>query len=222
MPADFLKGMQISSTSPIDNPKDPSMKQYFAVLDKYGRPTWTSSNIVGMAMFIAVAAFDVATGDSRATSRRQSIIAAMKAMPWIGAARHGRTPLPLQRQRRRHAAVGVLERHQRRDARRGGKAATYTPVGDTRDPRLTPLTTDTGGSGMTAVDVPWIVSVDDHVIEPPSLWTSRLPASVRETGPRVERLPAGELALAGGGTSSARGPTARSSTTGSTKTCTSR
>jgi predicted TIM-barrel fold metal-dependent hydrolase len=49
----------------------------------------------------------------------------------------------------------------------------------------------------TTVDVPWIVSVDDHVIEPPSLWTSRLPAKYRESGPRVQRLPAGELALAG-------------------------
>jgi predicted TIM-barrel fold metal-dependent hydrolase len=50
---------------------------------------------------------------------------------------------------------------------------------------------------MTTVDVPWIVSVDDHVIEPPSLWSSRLPAKYRAVGPRVERLPAGELALAG-------------------------
>ena len=25
-------------------------------------------------------------------------------------------------------------------------------------------------------DIPWIVSVDDHVIEPASLWVSRLPA----------------------------------------------
>jgi predicted TIM-barrel fold metal-dependent hydrolase len=50
---------------------------------------------------------------------------------------------------------------------------------------------------MTTVDVPWIVSVDDHVIEPPSVWASRLPAKYREVGPRVERLPAGDLALAG-------------------------
>ena len=42
-----------------------------------------------------------------------------------------------------------------------------------------------------------IVSVDDHVIEPPDLWTSRLPAKYAGVGPRVERLPAGELALAG-------------------------
>ena len=46
-------------------------------------------------------------------------------------------------------------------------------------------------------DFPWIVSVDDHVIEPPDLWTARLPAKYAGVGPRVERLPAGELALAG-------------------------
>ena len=48
-----------------------------------------------------------------------------------------------------------------------------------------------------SIEIPWIVSVDDHVIEPPSLWVSRLPARYRDAGPRVERLPAGELALSG-------------------------
>jgi predicted TIM-barrel fold metal-dependent hydrolase len=47
------------------------------------------------------------------------------------------------------------------------------------------------------LDIPWIVSVDDHVIEPPSLWTARLPAKRRGEGPRVERLPAGSLQLSG-------------------------
>jgi predicted TIM-barrel fold metal-dependent hydrolase len=46
-------------------------------------------------------------------------------------------------------------------------------------------------------DFPWTVSVDDHVIEPRDLWTSRLPAKYQDVGPRVERLPAGEIALAG-------------------------
>lgn len=32
-----------------------------------------------------------------------------------------------------------------------------------------------------------IVSPDDHVVEPPHLWTSRLPARYRDVGPRVER-----------------------------------
>src|SRR5215813_110861 len=53
------------------------------------------------------------------------------------------------------------------------------------------------GHRVSTIDVPWIVSVDDHVIEPPSVWTSRLPARLRDKGPRVERLPAGELKLSG-------------------------
>jgi predicted TIM-barrel fold metal-dependent hydrolase len=36
-------------------------------------------------------------------------------------------------------------------------------------------------------DYPWIISVDDHVVEPPTLWTDRLPARDREVGPRVVR-----------------------------------
>ncbi len=34
-----------------------------------------------------------------------------------------------------------------------------------------------------------IISVDDHVMEPPDLWQRRLPAKWRESGPRVVRMP---------------------------------
>jgi predicted TIM-barrel fold metal-dependent hydrolase len=44
---------------------------------------------------------------------------------------------------------------------------------------------------------PRIVSVDDHVIEPPAVWSERLPAKLRDQGPRVERLPAGEIGFEG-------------------------
>ena len=37
--------------------------------------------------------------------------------------------------------------------------------------------------------VPWIISVDDHVIEPPDLFQRLLPARFRERGPKVVRLP---------------------------------
>ena len=53
-------------------------------------------------------------------------------------------------------------------------------------------------NASSARDIPWIVSVDDHVIDPANLWTSRLPAKWRDVGPHLERLPAGELKLAGG------------------------
>lgn len=36
-------------------------------------------------------------------------------------------------------------------------------------------------------DVPRIISVDDHVFEPPDLWQSRLPRRYQERGPRVVR-----------------------------------
>jgi predicted TIM-barrel fold metal-dependent hydrolase len=47
---------------------------------------------------------------------------------------------------------------------------------------------------VTAVDLPRIVSVDDHAVEPPDLWANRLPAQLRERGPRVVRLPYEEVA----------------------------
>jgi predicted TIM-barrel fold metal-dependent hydrolase len=37
--------------------------------------------------------------------------------------------------------------------------------------------------------LPWIISADDHVIEPPDLFETRLPAKFREEGPRVVKLP---------------------------------
>jgi predicted TIM-barrel fold metal-dependent hydrolase len=36
-------------------------------------------------------------------------------------------------------------------------------------------------------DLPLIISVDDHVVEPPNLWMDRLPSSYRDIGPRVVR-----------------------------------
>jgi predicted TIM-barrel fold metal-dependent hydrolase len=36
-------------------------------------------------------------------------------------------------------------------------------------------------------DIPRIISVDDHVVEPPDLWSARLPERFRDRGPRVVR-----------------------------------
>jgi hypothetical protein len=35
------------------------------------------------------------------------------------------------------------------------------------------------------MELPWVISVDDHVVEPPTVWTDRLPSALRERGPRV-------------------------------------
>lgn len=36
-------------------------------------------------------------------------------------------------------------------------------------------------------EMPWIISVDDHILEPRDLWQRELPASMRDRGPRVSR-----------------------------------
>ena len=37
------------------------------------------------------------------------------------------------------------------------------------------------------MSIPRMISVDDHIVEPPNLWQDRLPRKYREIGPRVER-----------------------------------
>ena len=48
-------------------------------------------------------------------------------------------------------------------------------------------------------EVPRIISVDDHVVEPPDLWSSRLPKKYLDRGPRVERKRITMAGTPGGG-----------------------
>src|SRR5436190_20510260 len=47
-------------------------------------------------------------------------------------------------------------------------------------------------------ELPKVISVDDHVVEPAHVWQDRLPAKMRERGPRVERARWGDFALDSG------------------------
>ena len=47
-------------------------------------------------------------------------------------------------------------------------------------------------------EFPKIISVDDHVVEPPNVWTDRLPSKYAEVGPRVVRAPVAEISFVGG------------------------
>jgi len=49
------------------------------------------------------------------------------------------------------------------------------------------------GTSTTERVLPKIVSVDDHVVEPPHVWQTWLPEKHRERGPRVERKKWGEI-----------------------------
>src|SRR3546814_19299952 len=55
------------------------------------------------------------------------------------------------------------------------------------------------GAGDGARELPTIVSVDDHVVEPPHVWDSWLPQRFRDRGPRVERRGIGTMPHVGGG-----------------------
>ena len=46
--------------------------------------------------------------------------------------------------------------------------------------------------------IPKIISVDDHVIEPPDVWTSRLPSKYADDAPRIERHGLAEITMIGG------------------------
>ncbi len=47
-------------------------------------------------------------------------------------------------------------------------------------------------------ELPKIISVDDHVIEPATVWSDRLPSKYRDVGPRIERRPVKEMTFIGG------------------------
>jgi branched-chain amino acid transport system substrate-binding protein len=82
VPADFLEGISISATSPIQNPKDPSMKQYYAVLDKFGASSVDKSNIGGAAMYMAVAGFAAANKGLKGDPTSTALSDATKKMEW--------------------------------------------------------------------------------------------------------------------------------------------
>jgi predicted TIM-barrel fold metal-dependent hydrolase len=48
-------------------------------------------------------------------------------------------------------------------------------------------------------ELPRIISVDDHVVEPPHVWSTWLPERFRERGPRSERRGIGSMKHVGGG-----------------------
>lgn len=42
-----------------------------------------------------------------------------------------------------------------------------------------------GGTRMDDDALPWVISVDDHVVEPPHVWQTWLPSRLRDRGPKV-------------------------------------
>jgi branched-chain amino acid transport system substrate-binding protein len=82
VPADFLKGIKVAASSPVDTPKDPSIQQYYAVLDKFGASDVDKSRQTGLSMFQGITSVGVATQNLKGAATPASVIAAAKAMPW--------------------------------------------------------------------------------------------------------------------------------------------
>ena len=47
-------------------------------------------------------------------------------------------------------------------------------------------------------ELPKIISVDDHITEPATVWSDRLPSKYADVGPRVRRLPVKQMTFVGG------------------------
>jgi hypothetical protein len=52
--------------------------------------------------------------------------------------------------------------------------------------------------GERRAKIPPIVDTDSHVVEPPRVWSDRLPCRLRDAGPRIEYAPAGAVKLVDG------------------------
>ena len=71
-------------------------------------------------------------------------------------------------------------------------------------------------------DFPRIVSVDDHVIEPPHVWQTYLPERFRAEGPRVVRSGMSGWGAWGASTRGTRIPRPPPVTSGCSRTCATR
>ncbi len=57
---------------------------------------------------------------------------------------------------------------------------------------------EVGTAAPAKVEIPMIISVDDHLVEPPHLWQTWLPEKFKARGPRVERRKVGGIKFVGG------------------------
>ncbi len=57
---------------------------------------------------------------------------------------------------------------------------------------------DAEAAQSTPTEIPLIISVDDHLVEPPHLWQTWLPEKYRDRGPRIERRKVGKMVFTGG------------------------
>jgi branched-chain amino acid transport system substrate-binding protein len=134
VPGDFLEGIQIAATSPSDDPKNPSMKQYFAVLDKFGASDADKTNTIGQSMFMALSGLSVATQKLKGAATPKSIAAAAKAMDWSVLPGAGGTHIRCNGKADPAQPAVCTNSVLAAELNAQGRAATYTPLNDERIP----------------------------------------------------------------------------------------
>ena len=108
------------------------MKQYYAVLDKFGASSVDKSRITGVSMFQGITGLNIATQNLKGEATPQSIIAAAKSMPWTEVPAtgglHAQCGATIQPTNPAVCMPGSLAATLGAD----GKATKYVAVGDTK------------------------------------------------------------------------------------------
>jgi len=134
VPTDFLDGIQVAATAPIDNPKDPSIKQYYAVLDKFGASDVDKSRITGISMFQGLGGLNIATQNLKGEATPAAIIAAARAMPWSVVPGTGGLHARCNGKAQPNNPAVCMNGSLAATLDASGKAKTYTVVNDTEIP----------------------------------------------------------------------------------------
>src|SRR6202040_799788 len=74
--------------------------------------------------------------------------------------------------------------------RAGPRRHPRVPRGQAHGNRRTPPVSEarpTEGTMASDVSLDWLISVDDHILEPPDLWVDRVPRKDRDRAPRMVR-----------------------------------
>jgi branched-chain amino acid transport system substrate-binding protein len=134
VPASYLKGMKIAATNPVDNTKDRSMKQYLAVIKKFGAANINKSDAGGLAIYTSMAGFAVANKALTGKATPTTLIATTKAMPWSVLPGTGGLHFRCNGKADPSQPATCSNNTLQTTLNAKGKGTIYTPIGDTTIP----------------------------------------------------------------------------------------
>ena len=69
---------------------------------------------------------------------------------------------------------------------RAASAASGAPTASARSKRSSTWRSESCDDGHDDYNLDWLISVDDHILEPPNVWVDRVPAKDRDRAPHME------------------------------------